>query len=220
MTRLVPALLAPLLLASPAFAGPDAAAIRAARHDVMTRPEFRYAELHAEPSFWSRLAEWLHDVEVGLLKANPVLFWIVASGMVLLLIILVGHMAWTVVVARRGPRRVRDPDDLAAALRHVDPAPFREAAVAHAAAGRFDEAVRDLYVALLLTLDRRGSLRYAPHKALLDYRMETSKDPDARAVLGRFAVAYPPGSFGRRPPRAATFEELLAAVDALGPAAP
>jgi hypothetical protein len=210
------AFVASLLCAAAALAGPEADAIRAAKADVMSRPEFRYTELAGSPSLVMRFLQWVHDLMAGMQASNPVLFWVVVSGMIVVFVAIVGHMGWTIVVVRRGPRRVRDPEDLAAALRHVDPRPFRDAAVAHARAGRLDEAVRDLYVALLLTLDRRGSLRYAPHKALLDYRMETSKETAARAVLDRFAAAYPPGSFGRRPPRADAFDELLADVDALG----
>jgi hypothetical protein len=122
---------------------------------------------------------------------------------------------WTWRVARRARYEADDPRDLEAALRRLDAAPFRALADEHARAGRFEHAVRELYTALLLTLDRRGALRYAGHKALLDYRIESSRDDDARAALDLFSGAYPPGSFGRRPPDAATFARLAAAVDAL-----
>ena len=75
--------------------------------------------------------------------------------------------------------------------------------------------MRDLYTALLFTLDRRGSLRYARHKALLDYRMESARDAASSRTLDLFAGTYHPGSFGRRPPDRAHFDELLAALDAL-----
>src|SRR6185295_16440711 len=101
-----------------------------------------------------------------------------------------------------------------------DAAPFRARALAHAAAGRLDEAVRDLYAALLLTLDRRGAVRFASHKALLDYRMEAARDPEAARVLDLFAGTYHPGSFGRRPPDRARFDELFAALDRVAEGAP
>lgn len=195
---------------------PPVEAIAAARDRVLARPEFRYGAAEEEPSLFERLLRWWQETVTAFQKAYPVLFLVLVAMLALALVAIVAHLLWTWGAARRARYAEDDPRDLEAALRRLDPAPFRGRALEHAAAGRLEEAVRELYTALLLTLDRRGSLRYAGHKAFLDYRIESSGDPPARAALDAFADAYPPGSFGRRPPDPARFDGLVATLDALG----
>lgn len=205
-----------LLAAALALAGDEsAAAIRAARDEVFRRPEFRYGEA-ARTSF---LMEWLDEISDAwrrFVAEHPVAAGVVYAAMALVLVVLVAHVLWTLRMARRAAWQ--DDVDVGRedAMRRGDPAPFRARALEHAAAGRFEEAVRDLYAALLLTLDRRGSVRYAPHKALLDYRIEAARDAAVARTLDLFAGTYHPGSFGRRPPDRAHFDELLAALDGAG----
>ena len=205
-----------LAAATTALAGdvPSADAIRAARATVFERAEFRYAAPHRKSfieEIWSAFQDGLADFA----KAHPTLFLWLFVGLAVALVGLVAHILWTLRTARGARWRGDAADGLDAAMLHGDPAPFRARAVGHAAAGRFDDAVRDLYAALLLTLDRRGALRYAPHKALLDYRMEAARDADATRTLDLFAGTYHPGSFGRRPPDRSHFDELLRALDAV-----
>lgn len=217
MTARAAAVAAATLLAGTALAGDaiDPRRVRAARDAVFARPEFRYTTADEGDSLLRRALGWWQDLVSGFQAEHPVLFVVLLVGAALLLVLLLAHIAWTWRTARRIRFESEDPHDLEAALRRLDPAPFRTRALAEAAAGRLDDAIRDLYTALLLTLDRRGSARYAGHKALLDYRIETAGDTAARTVLDRFAAAYPPGSFGRRPPDASRFRELVAALDAL-----
>jgi len=191
---------------------PSADAIRAARTHVLSRSEFRYAAPEGKSfveEIWGGWTEWLHRFYA----AYPTLVAVAFCALALLLIALVAHIVWTLRMARRAEWEVDAAIDLDAALRRGDPAPFRARAVEHAAAGRLVDAVRDLYAALLLTLDRKDVVRYARHKALLDYRIEAARDADAVATLDLFAATYHPGSFGRRPPDRAHFDELLAALD-------
>jgi hypothetical protein len=198
---------------------PSAAEIRAATKRVFERAEFRYGEPRPK-SFveeaWDALTEALTDFA----KQHPTAALWILIGLCVALVGIVAHIVWTLRMARAAQWRTDDATDLDAAMRRGDPAPFRARALDHAAAGRFDEAVRDLYAALLLTLDRRGALRYASHKALLDYRLEASRDADAARTLDLFAGVYHPGSFGRRPPDRAHFDELLAALDAVAETRP
>jgi hypothetical protein len=195
--------------------GPDAATIRAARDAVFSRPEFRYDDAAAEESVLRRILAWWQGVVRAFQEDHPVLFLVLLGFLGLVLAAIVAHLVWTWRVARSARWDHDDPRDLESALRRLDPAPFRTLADEHARAGRLDEALRALYTALLLTLDRRGALRYAGHKAFLDYRIEAARDDEARAALDRFADEYPPGSFGRRPPDAAHFAGLAAVVDSL-----
>lgn len=205
------------LAATAALAGdpPDAARIRAARDSVFARPEFHYSEPTKSDSWLDRILGWWSDVVQEFQSKYPVLFVVLLAGAGALLVVILAHLAWTWRTARNSKFADDDPRDLEAALRRLDPAPFRKRALDEAAAGHYDEAVRDLYTALLLTLDRRGSIRYAGHKAFLDYRIESAADTPASAALDRFADAYPPGSFGRRPPDPARFQGLVRTLDEL-----
>jgi hypothetical protein len=204
------------LAATAALAGEAASpdAIRAAREAVLKRPEFRYAAPRPK-SFIEEIWSAFRDGLAGLAEAHPTLFLWLFVGLAVALVGLVAHILWTLRMARAPQWQADAAEGLDAAMLHGDPAPFRARAVGHASAGRFDDAVRDLYAALLLTLDRRGVLRYAPHKALLDYRIEASRDADAVRTLDLFAGTYHPGSFGRRPPDRSHFDELLRALDAV-----
>jgi len=210
------ALAALTIAAATALAGdaPSADAIRAARGRVLERPEFRYAAPRAK-SFIEEMWIAFQEGLAGLARAHPTLFVWLFVGLAVALVGLVAHIVWTLRMARAAQWQGDAAADLDAAMLHGDPAPFRARAVGHASAGRFDDAVRDLYAALLLTLDRRGALRYAPHKALLDYRMEAARDAEAVRTLDLFAGTYHPGSFGRRPPDRSHFDELLRALDAV-----
>ncbi len=200
-------------LAGLAWAGDEsAAAIRAARDEIYRRPEFRYGK-SAQPSFLSEWFDAFMAFQQKFVEEHPVVATAIYIALAALLVALVVHIVWTLRMARQAEWRHEDDGRLASGMRRGDPSVFRARALDHAAAGRFDEAVRDLYAALLLTLDRRGALRYAPHKALLDYRIETAGDSAALGTLDLFAGTYHPGSFGRRPPDRAHFDELLAALD-------
>lgn len=211
MRRRAAAVLLLAAAAARADDAPSAQTIRAARDLVLSRPEFRYAA-PKEKSFLAKMWDAFVDVLMSFRNAHPTLFVWFVGAMVVVLVATVAHVVWSLRAAR-APTWAQDDADVDAAMRRGDPAPFRARALAHADAGRLDEAVRDLYAALLLTLERRGALRFAPHKALLDYRIEAARDEPAARTLDLFAGAYHPGSFGRRPPDRARFDELVAALD-------
>lgn len=201
--------------AARAAESPATDAVRRARDAVFARPEFQYADPEPKDSLLRRILGKFHEALTWLQEEHPVLFVVGLGLLLLLLAVLIAHIVWTIRVARRSEWVEDDAADLEAALRRLDPAPFRARAVGHAEAGRLEEAVRDLYTALLLALDRRGSVQYASHKALLDYRIEAVRDAEGRAALDLFAATYPPGSFGRRPPSGERFGELVRALDSL-----
>ena len=191
---------------------PGADAIRAAAKDVLSRPEFVHPG--AKPrSFLEEAWSWWSELVSGFIEEHPQLAFAILIALACVLVVLVAHIVWTLRTARRAAWQELPEADLAAAIRRGDASAFRKRAVAHADAGRFEDAVRDLYAALLLALDRRGALHYAPHKALLDYRLETCRDPGVARTLDAFAGVYHPGSFGRRPPDRAHFDALLAELD-------
>lgn len=206
------------LSASAAFAGdpPTPEAIRAARDTVFQREEFQYGAAKGESAI-GRLITRLREMTEEFQRAYPVLFLVIIVGLLIVLLALIVHMVWTIRRANTVSVRRHDEKALIEAIRKLDARPFRDAAEAAAREGRFDEAVRALYAALLVALDRRGCARFATHKTLADYCAETDAagDADARSVLAGFEQAYPPGSFGRRPPDLATYNRLLGGVDSL-----
>jgi hypothetical protein len=202
------------LAAATARAGdtPSAQSIRAAAKQVLSRPEFRRAAPKPR-SLIEEIWSWWSDLVSEFVTNHPRVAIALMIVLACVLLALVAHIIWTLRMARRAEFQELPEADLEAAIRRGDPAAFRARAVGHAEAGRFEDAVRDLYAALLLTLDRRGALHYAPHKALLDYRIESARDPGVARTLDAFAGVYHPGSFGRRPPDRAHFDALLAELD-------
>lgn len=181
------------------------------------------AEVYADERFTYRDAEdsWFSDALTGFAQfmadfhtTHPVLFWILLVVLLVVCLILIAHIVWTLRMANEAEfEELEAPlgDSIAA----LNPEPFLQSADRAWRDGDRATAIRDLYAALLISLDRTGVVRYSRHKALLDYRLEARSDPGAAELLTRFEQAYHPGSFGRRPPDDATFAELRAQVGAL-----
>lgn len=210
--RRLAAAVALLLAGAPAFARdrPDRETILYARDEVFARPEFRQRTADGE-SVVAVILRTIAEHVWRFREDHPTAFLVVMGMLVLTLVVLIAHIVWTIVVARRA-QYLPEPELPALDVRRTPPEEFRDRAVRLAKEGRFEDAVRDLYTALVLTLDRRGDIRYARHKALLDYRLEARAD-DARAALLAFAGGYHPTSFGRRPLPEDRFAELLARLD-------
>ncbi len=190
---------------------PDRQAILEARDEVFARSEFELAEESTTGGLLDAFTTF-RDSVVAFREQQPIAFLVVMIALLLTVIVLVIHMVWTVRIARRAAFDDLETDLSGGGLDRTPPEAFRSRALDHAAAGRLDEAVRDLWAALLVALDRRGFVRWARHKALLDYRLE-ARDPLARKALERFARSYHPTSFGRRPLPQARFDDLLATLD-------
>jgi cbb3-type cytochrome oxidase subunit 3 len=186
--------------------------IERARDAVLSRPEFIYEAPAKNNSFWRRALTGFFDFIQEMQEDYPLAFWGMFILLALLLLVLIAHIVWTIRVAGRG-RYDSGRLALEDAVRRADPGPFRTRAMELAAGGDLEGAVRALYTALLLTMDRAGTVRFARHKALLDYRIETASDDAARATLDFFASTYHPGSFGRCPPTREQFELMVARLD-------
>ena len=213
-SRVAAALL--LAITGPAYAAEtaDKATILQARDEVFARPEFYVREkkgksfvLEAIVAVGKAVAQFKED--------NPRTFTAITVILVLTLLVLIAHIVWTLAMARRA-KYDDEPEVAEFDIRRTAPQTFRDRAVALARKGRYEDAVRELYSALVLTLDARGDLAYARHKALLDYRMEV-RERDARDALDLFAGGYHPASFGRRALPQERFEALLEVLDGVSP---
>jgi len=193
-----------------AAAGPDKRAILGARDEAFQRSEFTLHDDRGE-SFLLEVMTTVGKAVQRFKNEHPAVFTAITVLLVATLLILVAHIVWKLAMARRA-RYAKEPALPELDVRRTPPANFRERAVELAAESRYEDAARELYTALVLTLDARGDLTYARHKALLDYRME-SRRRDARDALDLFARGYHPASFGRRTLAADRFEALLSALD-------
>jgi hypothetical protein len=178
---------------------PGTAALRAVLDTVYAAPQYRWT---AEPApwrllrgWWHRLADWLQ----GLRSDNPAVFRMLLLAVLVALILLLAHAAyvvWRTVSAGSataehvpaGPRP--DRRDAAWYAREADRA---------AAGGRMTEALQLAFVALALTLEAQGLLRYqsstTPAECARDaHLMREDRERLRELVRGLYAYV-----FGGRP---------------------
>jgi hypothetical protein len=141
---------------------PSPEAIRKTAHDVLARPEFQLdgstkagegllaslirigkRMLHAFGEFF----DWLQ-------KMSPVLAWLFIAVLVIILIVLISHIAWTITMFVRRDRRVLALAD-SLALKKVNPTELAREAEAARARGDYILGVRLLFRACLALLEQR-----------------------------------------------------------------
>jgi hypothetical protein len=129
----------------PALSSADDAAVRTLARQILDRPE--YAPWRSRPSF-----DWIIGWLVRLFDENPALFWVIVAAMVLLLVLIVVHVAWTI---RRGltarPADVRDGA-------HDGRRSFVDDATALARDGRFLDASRAVQLGVIQLLVGAGRI--------------------------------------------------------------
>jgi hypothetical protein len=143
---------------------PGTAALRAVLDTVFAAPEYRW-RAEAAPwrllrTWWHRLAEWLQ----GLRTDNPAVFRVLLLGILVALILLLAHAAY--VVWRTVYAGSATPEHVPVGPRadRRDAAWYTQEADRAAAAGRMAEALQLAFVALALTLEAQGLLRYQSSK--------------------------------------------------------
>jgi Domain of unknown function (DUF4129) len=183
------------------FAQGDAtpAVLRAALDSVFASPAYRWTETPAPERWlrdsWQRLGDWL----AGLRAGNPTVFRLLVFALLLALVAILAHGAWTVWRTVRGaaapddaarPRDQRAPRDAAWYLREADRA---------AAAGRTREALQLAFVALALTLDGQGLLRYHLSQTPAEVAREARLGGEERERLRGLVKDLYAHVFGGRP---------------------
>jgi hypothetical protein len=182
------------------FAQGDAtpAAFRAALDRVFASPAYRWAETPAPVRWlrdgWTRLGDWL----AGLRADNPAAFRLLVFALLIALLAILAHGAWVVWQTVRG---AATPDDGARPPDRAEPRDaawyLREADLA-AAAGRTRQALQLAFVALALTLDGQGLLRYHPSQTPGEVAREARLAGDDRERLRRLVHALYAHVFGGR----------------------
>ncbi len=175
------------------------AALRAVLDTVFAAPGYRWA---AEPApwrflraWWHRLAEWLQ----GLRADNPAVFRLLLLGVLVALILLLAHAAYVVwrtvhagsATAEHAPAAPRTPRrDAVWYAREADRA---------AAAGRMAEALQLAFVALALTLEAQGLLRYQSSKTPAECARDARLVREDRERLRELVRTLYACVFGGRP---------------------
>lgn len=169
-------------VAAPALHSSEHQRARAAVEQVLAEPEFADLNPDAGPPWW---VEWLkpvfeaiRDFFAGL---PDWLFWVVIVWMILTLVAIALHLVWVLIGTLGGggatppERRPHAGQMLGIADLEFDSVYDRAQQLLQA--GDWAAAVRYLYVATLLWLDRSGRVRFRPSKTNRDYLSELRTDP-------------------------------------------
>ncbi len=150
---------------------------------------------------WRKLTEWLNSISGFFDKLHwesPFLFWLLIGVLFLIFLLLVSHMAWTVIrLVREGAPGKEDEEEKSAEKRREARRLLDESA-ALAARARYSEALRSLFLALLRVL---SETRYAPAPAgWTNHEIINALEapPEIRDRLHRVAEAFDHGWYGRK----------------------
>jgi len=177
----------------PALPPPDV--VRRAAAEVISRPHYRLGEGGDEAvstierlyDFFARLLRPLSDAFAALFEASPFLALLLLVGLLVLLVVLVAHIAYSIKAALREPKptplgALEDPADLI-------PETWERRSREAAECGDFMSAVRFLFRACLVRLTR------------------ARKEPFRRAATNREYLRHFEGTDARD--HLATFVELI-----------
>jgi hypothetical protein len=191
--------------------------------EIVGRPEFEGSE-EEEEGVLLLLANLLSDLvdEVKRLRrTNAFLYWTVVGWLATTMLVILGHLAWTVWRSGRGGGGPRGPgalllDPALATRAGRDPARMLARADAEAAAGRREDAVPWLYLSLLFRLERAGRVEFDAARTGLEYSDALARRPADRRRWLALLDLHDPVVFGGRPCDAARLAEVRRlAVDPL-----
>lgn len=181
----------------------DRAEIRSVVREVLSDPEISRASVERESTlswlwgFVRRFVAWLRGWFAAL---PPLLAIVLIIWMVLTLLAILGHLSYVVFTqfGRGGASKPATQGVKGGKLYGIQELEFnnvRAEAMARLGAGDWPAAVRYLYVASILWLDRIGHIRFRESKTNRDYVVELAPRPDVqgrfRDLTGRFeAVVY------------------------------
>ena len=191
-------------------AAPDA--IREMAAEVFARPEFQPGDVDWLRRLLEALAgffRWLGS----LWDTNPLLFWVLLIGCVVLLLALLTHIVlqlkWAFAAAGRG--RV----DAARAERERRSEDYRLEAARRAAAGDYTEAVRYLFLSLVYRFDERGRVGFRKAYTNREYLELAADRADVRAALRVMVDVLDDHWYGQTPCGRDRYAECQAGYDRL-----
>jgi hypothetical protein len=177
-------------------AGPEL--YRAVLDSVFTAEPYQWtpqsAVLRLVSDGWTWLVRWIE----GLRAHNPLLFRIFLVTVLLAWIAIFVHAAWLVWLTVRGAARADRSVALPVAGERHDAEWYSRAADRAAAGGRLAEALQLAFVALALTLEGQGLLRYHPSKTPAECAREARLAGSDRERLGDLVRSLYSYAFGGR----------------------
>lgn len=199
---------------------PEASELDRAVRRVLARPEFAERELPGP-------LQWLVDQYISLRDAlgrmildalggsAPVLRWVFVAVLVAALLVILAYLGRSVLRAWRSPGGAGDRDGdggTAETEEALGPAAWEARSHREAEEGRLREAALALYRAVLLRLDERDALSYAPSKTPGDYLREAPEGAPAAGALRRFLGLFEPIAFGGGAVSRGAYERLASAA--------
>ncbi len=171
---------------------------RAALDSVFATDPYRWSPppplLQLLKDWWALLIDWLE----GLRTDNPLLFRIFFVAVLLVWLAIFTHAAWLVWHTVRGAARSERASVPAAEGEPRDADWYSRAADRVAEEGRFAEALQLAFVAIALTLDTGGLLKYQPSKTPAECAREARLSAVDRDRLRGLVRTLYAGAFGGR----------------------
>jgi hypothetical protein len=192
---------------------PGEAEIRVRLKEVFARPEF----LPQEKTFQQWLVEQLLRLFAwlaALRAANPVLFWLLLIGCVVLLLLLGFHIGWTVRRALATGPRLRETREAQAQRQRLSAA-YWEQAQYRAAQGDFTEAIRFLFLSLVYYFDETGRVGFQQAYTNREYLSFFAERPQVQEELAVFVDTLDDHWYGQRPTDQPQYEKCLALYHSL-----
>jgi len=165
--------------------------LRAVLDSVFSAPAYDWVEeprpLATVRNWWISLADWIASVRT----LHPVLFQLLMLTLAAILVAILVHAGYVFQQTVRAAAR-RDPKTALLSFQHRrDATWYLASADQAAAAGRYRDALRLAFEALVLRLDAMGSLRWGPGKTARDYSREARLLPgDRERLVGIVGVLY------------------------------
>src|SRR5262249_50318099 len=150
---------------------------------VYARPEFQPpppSDLLWLAEAIARLFAWLGNLP----DTNPVLAWILITVCIFLLVLLLGHIIWTIWAVFSVDHRPRSQAALAEQRRQSER--YRQEALAEAGEGRYTAAIRLLFLSLVYAFEERGTLLFRPALTNREYLAVVGNRPALRRGLAVF----------------------------------
>ena len=178
---------------------PGTAALRAILDTIFAAPAYRWSDEPAPWRFlrawWHRLADWLQ----GLRADNPAVFRLLLLSVLATLILLLAHAAYVVGQTVHAGSATAEHAPAAPRTDRRDAAWYAREADRAAAAGRMTEALQLAFVALALTLEAQGLLRYQSSKTPAECARDARLAREDRERLGELVRTLYAHVFGGRP---------------------
>jgi hypothetical protein len=182
----------------PLQAAADVERYRAALDSVFATDPYRWSPppplLQLLKDWWGLLIDWLE----GLRTDNPLLFRLFLIAILAVWVAIFAHAAWLVWQTVRGASRSERAPVTAAEGERRDADWYSRAADRAAEEGRFADALQLAFVAIALTLDAGGLLKYQPSKTPAECAREARLSAGDRDRLRGLVRTLYAGAFGGR----------------------